>query len=291
MTAPDYSPLWFWVREREAIRLKRAAGAPKPWTADPTLLDWRFCNVRREDDTVTVWIRHNIRLPYANHELLWLMLCAGRQINLTDTLDELLRRNAFPNRPDWEPAEMTDVLQSRMNRGATTFTGVYTINAPAEKGALKSRHVAETVLGNLWRARDRFIDYFAGSSLKGAPTLQKTHAMLSEYQGWGDFMAYQAVVDMRFTKLLDRAEDLNRWAAAGPGTLKGLNRLHGRSPKAKLSQEQALAEMRAIYRVASAETGVAMDFSDVPNILCEVDKLIRHRNGEGDLRNRYPGRA
>ena len=41
-------------------------------------------------------------------------------------------------------------------------------------------------------------------------------------------MAYQAVVDMRFTALLADAPDVATWAAAGPGTMRGLNRLHGR---------------------------------------------------------------
>jgi hypothetical protein len=100
-------------------------------------------------------------------------------------------------------------------------------------------------------------------------------------------MAYQACVDMRFTPLLDNATDIATWAAAGPGTLRGLNRIHGRPVVVPLSQHQALKEMRAIYRVVQHETGVAMDFSDVPNILCETDKYLREKNGEGHPRTRY----
>jgi hypothetical protein len=50
--------------------------------------------------------------------------------------------------------------------------------------------------------------------------------------------------------------------------------------------------MRAIYKVVQQETGVAMDFSDVPNILCETDKYLRVKNGEGKPRALYvPGRG
>lgn len=105
-------------------------------------------------------------------------------------------------------------------------------------------------------------------------------------------MAYQAVVDMRFTALLSSAEDVSTWAAAGPGTIRGLNRLHGRAVDYALSQGQALSEMRAIFKVAAQETGVAMDFSDVPNILCETDKYLRVKLGEGKPRALYvPGRG
>lgn len=292
MSAPNYDPLFYWVKERENIRLTRKAGEPKPWTADPILKTRRFCNVRREDDTVTVWIREQIRERFAGHPLLWFMLCVGRQINWPETLAELIATpKAWPGDDDFEPGFMTEALKARETAGKQVYTGVYTIHAPQEKGTSKHPHVAEKVLGNLWLARDRFNEYFAGASLKGRPNLQKTHAMISGFLGWGPFMAYQAVVDMRFTALLDYAEDVDRWAAAGPGTIRGLNRIHGRHKDTKLSQEQALAELRAAYRVVPDITGVEMDFSDVPNIFCEVDKLIRRKNGEGDLRQKYPGEA
>jgi hypothetical protein len=100
-------------------------------------------------------------------------------------------------------------------------------------------------------------------------------------------MAYQAVVDMRFTRLLSEAADVQTWAAAGPGTIRGLNRVHGRRVDYLLSQGHALSEMRAIYKTVEAETGVAMDFSDVPNILCETDKYLRVKTGEGKPRALY----
>jgi hypothetical protein len=78
-------------------------------------------------------------------------------------------------------------------------------------------------------------------------------------------MAYQAVVDTQFNAIL-QAPDVATWAAAGP------------------SQGQALAEMRDNYKIAEKETGVAMDFSDVPNILCEPDEYRRVKLGEGNRR-------
>lgn len=52
MTIDIERPLSF-AQEREAIRLRRAAGEGAPWTRDPIMADWSFCNVRREDDRVT----------------------------------------------------------------------------------------------------------------------------------------------------------------------------------------------------------------------------------------------
>lgn len=280
---PDYAPLWQWVKEREQVRIRKEHGDPLPYTLDPIIATYRFCNVRREDDRGTVWIRDHIRKPYANHPHLWLMLCIARQINWPGTLQHLMSQGAWPGTDnfDFAPA-MTRELNDWKAAGQKIYTGAYMISAPAQKGACKQAYIAETVCGALWSRRDVFARHFAGT-----PTLQRTHELITRSNGWGQFMAYQAVVDMRFTGLLENADDRDTWAAAGPGTLRGLNRIHGRPVDAVIAQSQALTEMRAIYRLAEAETGVEMDFSDVPNILCETDKYLRVRNGEGKPRALY----
>jgi hypothetical protein len=284
----NLKPLFHWIQEREQIKMRKDAKWPLPWTDDAILAKYRFCNVRREDDLGTIWIRKHIRERFAGHPMLWLMLCIGRQINWPDTLAELIACNgAWPSDDGFKPANMTYVLNGRKALDSKVYTGAYMISAPATKGADKQAYIAETVCGALWERRELFEKLFAGT-----PTLQRTHEMIMRSNGWGPFMAYQAVVDMRFTDVLGSAADIRLWAAAGPGTLRGLNRLNGRPFKAALSQGQALTEMRAIYEVVERETGVAMDFSDVPNILCETDKYLRELNGEGHPRTLYvPGRG
>jgi hypothetical protein len=281
---PNYEPLWHWVTEREVVRRRKEGGTPWPWTKDATLQKYRFCNVRREDDRGTVWIRENIREGYEGHKYLWLMLCIARQINWPDTLAELIERGAWPLDEGFAPGDLTLVLNERKERGEKVYTGAYMISAPSTKGADKQAYIAETVIGALWRRREHFPTWNL--------SLRKIHEWITASNGWGAFMAYQAVVDMRFTSILSGAPDIRTWAAAGPGTLRGLNRLHGRPVDQALSQGQALMEMRAIYEIVETRTGVAMDFSDVPNICCELDKFLRVKNGEGKPRALYvPGRG
>lgn len=289
MSTLDYAPLFYWVRERESIRIRKDAGKPiREWTEDTTLSLYRFCNVRREDDRGTIWIREHVREPFADHPMLWLMLCIGRQINWPDTLAELIEQ-CWPSHTDFSPEYLGRILNARKDRGDKVYTGAYMISAPATKGADKQSYIAETVIGGLWQRRHAFADYFnRGLTV----TLAGAHDRIMRTNGWGQFMAYQAIVDMRFTALLRDATDIHAWAAAGPGTIRGLNRIHGRVIDYKLSQGQALPEMRTIYKIVQQETGVAMDFSDVPNILCETDKYLRVKLGEGKPRALYvPGRG
>jgi hypothetical protein len=286
---PDYAPLFYWVRAREDARILKDRGLPPPYSTDPILATYRFCNVRREDDRVTVWIRQNIRDPFAGHPHLWLMLCIARQINWPETLAELIKGfGTWPDQDGFEPRLIAAALNARQARGEKIYTGAYMISAPHGKGADKQLYIADAVIGDLWRRRASH----GGPNVGKNPTLQRVHEWIMRSNGWGPFMAYQAVVDMRFTAILRYADDALTWAAAGPGTIRGLNRLHGRATDASLSQGQALSEMRAIYKIVQAETGVQMDFSDVPNILCETDKYLRVKNGEGKPRALYvPGRG
>jgi len=286
MTA-NYEPVLYWTEERESIRIKKERGDPRPWTKDPILAEWSFCCPRREDDRTTRWIDHNIRQPYAFSLDLWFMLCAARQINHPDTLAELIAKGAWPDSaaPAAELIDrIYDVLEERRQRGDKVYGAGYILSGIAAKGS-KPRYTARYVLGPLWRDRLRL-----RANLNGKPStrsLRRAVALLSEYDGWGAFLSYQAVVDMRFTRILRDASDVGNWAAAGPGTIRGLNRIHGRDVEAGLSQPQALAEMRDLYRVLCRELpGIKLDFSDVPNVLCETDKMLRARAG-GKLKRRY----
>ncbi len=274
----------YWVREREAVRVRKESGKPLPWTTDPILRDWRFCNVRREDDRVTRWIDENIRRRFKGHPYLWFMLCAARQLNWPPTLAALMNSYAdvWPSSPSFSPAAMADALDNLASKNLKVFTGAYIVTAPATKGVKKTRFVAERTLGALWQRRESF------AAVRDRNSMRSAHRWLTGFNGWGPFLAYQAVVDMRFCpSILASATDVHTWAAAGPGTIRGLNRLSGRSLDAPLHQEVALAEMLPIYESLEADTGVEVDLSDVPNVMCEVDKYLRVKNGEGTPRARY----
>jgi alpha-glutamyl/putrescinyl thymine pyrophosphorylase clade 1 len=49
MTTINIEPAIYFITEREQIRRRREAGEPKPWTTDPILRDFSFCNVQREE--------------------------------------------------------------------------------------------------------------------------------------------------------------------------------------------------------------------------------------------------
>lgn len=310
----DYQPFFDFVNERHAIYLRKTilegkkpdprydplkAEVDSKWsldhlTDDPVLAHYRFCNVFRELDRVTIWIREAIRERWADHEHLWFMLAASRMLNWPATLSDLILEGAWPDNPDFTPALMTASLDARKARGEKVYTGAYMIRAESDSRQIwyswtKQRYTAEIVLGRLWEHRDYFRREFEDPKMtvqNAWQTVMKHHDLI----GWGPFMTFQWMLELRHTRYLCNAHDASSWAAIGPGSSRGLNRLHGRPLDEKVWQLQAQSEMmalRELYNSHRPKHVPELEMEDVQNSLCETDKLLRARNGEGRPRAHY----
>lgn len=314
---PRVEELVNWINERHAIYLrkaKRGGEAVPPWadpagvtigefelpavegeglTDDPVLAKYRFCNVHRELDRVTQWIDRHIRQPFSTHPLLWLMLAYARQVNWPPALEGMIRNGNWPSEPAFEPKWWTLAQNARARRGEKMETGAYMIRAennPRKEwyNWPKHRYVAEIVCGRLWEDKVELT-----RAIEGARTLQSIWERLagnSRYIGWGPFISYQFVLELLHTRYLDAASDADSWAALGPGSRRGLNRLYNRPTNAALSQDQGLEEMIEVLelvrpRVAAWVGLLAPD--TIQNCLCEYDKWMRARLGEGSPRTLY----
>lgn len=313
MSTPRLNDIAAFMKARHDIYRDRKAGKPGPWTADPVLRDGRFCNIFRELDTVTIWVDQNIRKPYAGHEHLWLMLALARYINWPDTLATLIEApGAWPSHEDFAPENVTEVLAAKASFGDKVYTGAYMIRAESDTAKewyswSKHRYIAEIVIGRLWEDRAAFVEVLEG---KRQASLEQVWKLFQEprYIGWGPFMAYEVVTDLRHTRYLKDAPDIYTWANAGPGAIRGLNRLYGRNLEAKPRPEQTNREMFELMKdlnaldergvnetfgppqLGSPHVGPRFEMRDVEHSLCEFDKYERVRLGEGKMRTKYDWR-
>lgn len=310
MSTPRLSDIAAFMKARHDIYLDRKAGKPGPWTADPILNQGRFCNIFRELDTVTIWVDKHIRQPYANHEHLWFMLAIARYINWPDTLAELIQTKQWPDNPDFEPSWLTTALEHRAVRGDKVYTGAYMIRAESDQTKpwyswSKHRYIAEIVLGRLWEDRHEWAAMLEDQG-DSPMTLETCWTLFqaSRYIGWGPFMAYEVVTDLRHTRYLKDAPDIYTWANAGPGAIRGLNRLFGRDLSNKPRPEQTNGEMFELMKELNdldepgfnatfgepCDVNSRFEMRDIEHTLCELDKYERVRLGEGKMRSKYDWR-
>jgi len=276
--------LFGFMQERHAIYTRRQAGQPKPWTRDPILRNYRFCNVYRELDTVTRWIAKNWRDPHTGDPHVWFAMAAARFVNWPDTLAEC----GYP--VPWEPRvgaysmreHFTNTLLMRHSAGEKVFTGAYIINAGTGSKAL---HVTRGILTPLWENREYIRE--------AATSLARFHERLMEFRGMGSFMAGQVVCDAKYTRLLDAAPDWWDWACPGPGSERGLNRVMGRPAGQRWKKGEwlpMLLLLKLLVEPLVHDAGMPpVHAQDLQNCLCEFDKYERVRLGEGKPRSRYAG--
>lgn len=267
---------------RHAVYTQRQKGAKKPWTQDPILQKYRFCNVYRELDTVTKWIANNWRTPNHKDKNLWFAMVIARLVNWPKTLDRMTYKVASPK---WNTILFQHVIRDMRDCGEKAYSGAYIVSTNGRK-MLKEKYLAEQVLTPLWEAR-------ATVCPKDGDTLRAFYERLAGFQGMGSFMAAQVVADIKYVLPLRKAKDWWTFAASGPGSRRGLNRIAGRGvddPWGEAVWYEALCALAGAVNPQLLEKGMSkLHNQDLQNCLCEFDKYERVRLGQGTPRANYPG--
>jgi hypothetical protein len=277
--SPGAADLLAFVIERHQVHLRRQAGEPPPWSADPLLQTYFFCNVYRELDHVTRWLAKTWREPHAAEPDLFFALAVARFVNEPATLEEL----GFP--VPWDPERFVRVLAGRQQRKETTFRRAYMIPAPPEGGA-KAPFLARNVLTPLWADRVQLRPKLRG-------TLADAHAALTRYDYLGSFLAAQVIADLKYADPLRSAADWWTWAAPGPGSQRGLNRTLGRAPNTPWNERDWLRQLQRLHVTLAPHLEAAglpqLHAQDMQNCCCEMDKYCRAREGKVRGLRRYTG--
>jgi hypothetical protein len=268
----DSAEFFALATERELIRRNRLAGKKPPWTLDPVLQAFRFCNVFREDDATTTWFRDNLRDPLKGcPQQVTLATVAFRLFNYVPT-GEILKPHLLTG---WDPVAVRRALIQRNER--KVISGAYMITSPAGYDkATGLVHVIDTFAKMLDNGTIDQDDWL---------TLQDAHRALGEVPFLGRFHAYEVVTDLRWTSVLENATDINTWASAGPGCARGLQWVTGRRFNwgAKADQAEMLSLMTELLAESLDKWSwpeKPWELREVEHWLCEYDKWKRGCAGQ-----------
>lgn len=271
--------LLYWMKERNVVRKAKEAGLSRPWTDDTILQGYRFCNVRRMDDKVSQWLLKNWYDPHFDHPNMLAACCIARHFNKPEVLGCITGHVLGKKyRPDIALA----IIQEIKGDGHTVFSAAYMIHA--DQSADKSEMVI-----------NRVVQPMVDSPPPIDPTsIERSVSALTPCWNIGSFMAGQIVADLRWAKK-GTWEDAKTWAAIGPGSKRGMNRLQGREIACNLPQNQFLLELRELIKTCYRKLGShfcdRLEAIDYQNSLCELDKYSRVLLGEGRPKQKYNGTA
>jgi hypothetical protein len=262
---------FYWIHERTSIQEKKDRGDPWPWTEDLILREYKFTNAFRERDKTTVWFRENIRDPLKLEPEVYMATVIFRWFNLIETGETLLKHNLHTN---WDPEKAYTVIVPQKK----WITGAYMVKSPTAMN--KVRGVCQTIT-TLWNDRQNFIDRCPWK------TLQKMTLFLEGYPFLGPFLAYELSTDLRYTYIGSNATDINEWANAGPGAMRGLNRIHERDLHYTSKRHDWCSEMRELLTLSQERSSLNFELREIEHSLCEFDKYERVRLGQGTPRSKY----
>jgi hypothetical protein len=182
-------------------------------------------------------------------------------------------------------------LEARITRGDKVYrTDSYKPPMPPRelKGTSITRHLADYVLGPMWRDREQMRPQFGES-------LATYCGRLQEYPRVGPFLAAQIVADLKHAGPLRSAPDWWAFAAPGPGSERSLNRVLGRPITTQWNEahwHHELMRLKAEADPLFAEAGMApVDAQNLQSVLCEFDKWERARERGGKPSRKYKAAA
>jgi len=257
----------YFIEERENVRvLRHEMGESAPFTQDKILQEFRFCNINREHDAVTLWIadhvRNNVEFDSPLHLICAMMAC--RIFNKPETL-KMMDFSRF-DIPSW----FREAYQLQ-EEGHKILRGAYMM--PAHGKNAKG-------LGVVDYYQRITMELSTYPELQEASTLAEVAECMTNVRGLGLFLANQVITDLRYTPQFKDASDWSTFILCGPGTRRGINRYDGfdkDKPRKPEQFSQRLLEIRASITedISLVLEEYFMDPNNVSNSFCEFDKYER----------------
>jgi hypothetical protein len=215
---------------------------------------------------------------------MWFAMIVARLFNWPPTLEEI----CFPHLtfPELKEKWRRNLKGLRDIGKEKIFTGAYLVSTNGVKMD-KIDYILDRVLTPIWiDGRAPKIQLLNENKPE---SLESYWTHLRQFDGLGSFMAGQVVADLKFTSDLKNAPDWMTWAPLGPGSIRGLNRFHGRPVDKSLRQDQGLLEIREAQRLIEDELEWLLPAHNIQNCFCEFYKYTKIKFDGGRTRSLYPG--
>jgi hypothetical protein len=269
-----YRMYWAFAEERQRVFQARLAGAHAPWTEDPILHSYRFCNAFRAADRVSQHLIQHAAFgdPSADADDLFLRVVLHRLFCRPTTWDLLEASLGNIEARTFNAEDYDAVLEAALERGQRLYTSAFILCAtPAYGFSRKHRNHLALLAAML---KDGVPD-----RISQAPSLESVYIELRAWPLLGPFMAYQLAIDLNYSPLIEFSEDA--FVVAGPGADRGLAKVF--VDLNSLTPSQAIAWLVEQQHVVEDELGICpptlfgrpLHAIDCQNLLCEVDKYCR----------------
>lgn len=271
-----YELYWQFASRRQAAFEKRLSGAQWPWTDDPILQMYKFCNVYRAADRVSQYMIQDVAYEEAagsTADLAFQIVAFRTFSNIATWKGVKLALGRAPTLTDLSSGAFESALDLVKAREGRLYTGAFILCANKAFG-FQEKHRNHVAL-----FKHMFIEKELAKRILGANSLEGIVKQLEAFPLMGPFMAYQTAIDLNYSDLFHFDE--NDYTQAGPGAVRGLKKafvdLGDYSPADTIrwmvdQQEEEFARLDLPF---SGLFGRPLHAIDCQGLFCEIDKYCR----------------
>lgn len=272
-----YELYWEFASKRHAAFEARLEGRGWPWSADPILQTYKFCNVFRAADRVSQYlIRHVAYDPYPGttpQDRVFQITAFRTFSNIATWKGVIAELDGPPRLEHLHSGAFEHALDRVKARHGGLYTGAFILCANKAFG-FDEKHRNHVAL-----FKHMFLKSMCAERALQLPSLADIVSLLQSFPLLGPFMAYQIAIDLNYSELISFSED--EYTQAGPGALRGLKKaftsLGDFSPSDAIlwMVENQEKEFERLSLPFSGLFGRPLHGIDCQGLFCELDKYCR----------------
>lgn len=268
-----FSTYWYFAVERQKVYMRRIRGEEAPWSNDPVLRDHKFTNVYRAADRVSQYlIRRVIGADNRGKADTFFRILLFKLFNRIETWELLVAKFGEPSVEGFDVERYDQVLSAAFSAGDRLYSAAY-IMPSGGKGNYPRKHTMHLHL------LKKMLEERVPEQIAEVRTMKNAFELLRGFPTIGDFLGYQFVTDLNYSRLTDFGED--EFVIPGPGAKGGLEKCFltlgnlSEADAIRLVTERQEDCLRALGLRFPTLWSRRLQLIDCQNIFCEVNKYAR----------------
>ncbi len=276
-----YDSYWKFAVLRQDIFFNRINRKPFPWSKDPILNKFRFTNSYRAADRVSQYLIKNViynsDFPDAPEEVLFRILLF-KLFNKIETWELLTERIGDLRWKNFKFNYYDDILTDALTHKKKIYSAAYIMPSGKSTFGYERKH------SNHLKLIEYIIRRKTHLKLAQAETMSKAFEILKGLPGLGNFLAYQLLIDINYSEIIDFLE--SDFVVPGPGAKGGISKCFldkgglNNSEIIKFVTDRQELEFERLGLTFQTLWGRPLQLIDCQNLFCEVDKYARVKHPE-----------
>lgn len=280
-TTEVYDSYWKFATLRQDVFFNRFNGKSFPWSEDEILKDYKFTNAYRASDRVSQYLIKNVIynecLPNSPKEILFRILLF-KLFNKIETWELLTSKIGTLTYESYNFEQYDKILTRAMLDGKRIYSAAYIMPSGGSFFGYERKHT------NHLKLIEYIIENNTLEKLTSCKTMQGAFEILKSFPGLGDFLAYQLLIDINYSTIIDFSE--SEFVVPGPGAKGGISKCF--TDTAGLSYTEIIKLVTDRQEIEFERLGLSfknlwgrpLQLIDCQNLFCEVDKYARVKHPE-----------